>query len=151
MRFSFIFIALISFFPAVHSTRVALAEPIWDLQKLSQAPNFRWEEKNGPIKSLILEGPAYQDLSKTEVFAFYATPGSIRGEQDIQGSLPAVVCLHGGGGTAFAEWVYLWASRGYAAIALDFSGRKVKLPMLDADSGQPHFESNHRKIERQTP
>ncbi|MGV3720622.1 MAG: alpha/beta hydrolase family protein, partial [Actinomycetota bacterium] len=29
---------------------------------------------------------------------------------------------HGGGGTAFPEWARLWASRGYAALAMDLSG-----------------------------
>ena len=30
--------------------------------------------------------------------------------------------VHGGGGTAFADWVKLWNSRGYAAIAMDNCG-----------------------------
>jgi dienelactone hydrolase len=33
-----------------------------------------------------------------------------------------MVLIHGGGGTAFAEWVRLWNKRGYAAIAMDTSG-----------------------------
>ena len=35
---------------------------------------------------------------------------------------PAMVLVHGGGETAFAEWVRLWVSRGYAAIAVDTCG-----------------------------
>ena len=31
--------------------------------------------------------------------------------------------MHGGGGTAFEEWVRLWVGRGYAAIALDTCGQ----------------------------
>ena len=34
-----------------------------------------------------------------------------------------MVCVHGGGETAFKEWVEIWVSRGYAAIAMDLSGR----------------------------
>jgi len=33
-----------------------------------------------------------------------------------------MVLVHGGGGKAFAEWVELWANRGYAAIAMDLAG-----------------------------
>jgi dienelactone hydrolase len=32
------------------------------------------------------------------------------------------VLVHGGGGTAFPEWARLWASRGYAALAMDLAG-----------------------------
>ena len=33
-----------------------------------------------------------------------------------------MVLVHGGGGTAFAEWVRIWNKRGYAAIAMDTCG-----------------------------
>jgi cephalosporin-C deacetylase-like acetyl esterase len=33
-----------------------------------------------------------------------------------------MVLIHGGGGTAFAEWVRMWNRRGYAAIAMDTCG-----------------------------
>jgi dienelactone hydrolase len=33
-----------------------------------------------------------------------------------------MVLVHGGGGTAFEEWVKLWVDRGYAAIAMDTCG-----------------------------
>jgi dienelactone hydrolase len=36
--------------------------------------------------------------------------------------VPGMVLVHGGGGTAFAEWVRLWTGRGYAAIAMDTCG-----------------------------
>ena len=34
-----------------------------------------------------------------------------------------MVLIHGGGGTAFEEWVRLWVDRGYAAIAMDTCGQ----------------------------
>ncbi|MCB1208020.1 MAG: prolyl oligopeptidase family serine peptidase, partial [Verrucomicrobiales bacterium] len=46
---------------------------------------------------------------------------------------PGVVCIHGGGGTAFADWVYLWAKRGYAAIAMDLNGSRPPDPEYDAN------------------
>lgn len=34
-----------------------------------------------------------------------------------------MVLIHGGGGTAFDDWVRLWVGRGYAAIAMDTCGQ----------------------------
>lgn len=36
--------------------------------------------------------------------------------------VPGIVLVHGGGGTAFRDWVKLWMDRGYAAIAMDTYG-----------------------------
>ena len=36
--------------------------------------------------------------------------------------VPGVVLVHGGGGTAFADWVKLWTARGYAAISMSYDG-----------------------------
>ncbi|MCM8528822.1 MAG: alpha/beta fold hydrolase, partial [Lentisphaeraceae bacterium] len=58
----------------------------------------------------------------TKVFAYYATPGSLSGDLTKDKNLPAMVLVHGGGGQAFSKWVELWASRGYAAIAMDLAG-----------------------------
>lgn len=33
-----------------------------------------------------------------------------------------MVLVHGGGGTAFADWVKLWTARGYAAISMSYDG-----------------------------
>ena len=37
--------------------------------------------------------------------------------------VPAVVLVHGGGGTAFSAWVDLWVARGYAAISIAVEGQ----------------------------
>lgn len=54
----------------------------------------------------------------TWVFAYYAAPAGTPPE----GGWPAVVCAHGGGGTAYPEWVKKWNKSGYAAIAMDLEG-----------------------------
>ncbi|MBQ6534444.1 MAG: alpha/beta fold hydrolase, partial [Opitutales bacterium] len=56
-------------------------------------------------------------------------------------NLPAVVCVHGGGGRAFAEWTELWASRGYAAIAIDWRG----------NGAEPVFEKITPELRKQYP
>jgi dienelactone hydrolase len=55
----------------------------------------------------------------TRVFAWLGIPeGARRGEIEV----PGMVLIHGGGGTAFRDWVALWMARGYAAIAMDTCG-----------------------------
>jgi dienelactone hydrolase len=53
-----------------------------------------------------------------KVFAYYSAP---KGETP-EGGWPAVVCIHGGGGTAFADWVKIWNDHGFAAISMDLEG-----------------------------
>ncbi len=120
---------------------------IWDLKALSKPPKMEWVDSNVSIRSLIFTGPDYNG-GPTQVFAFYATPGTLSGDPSKDKNLPAVVLLHGGGGTAFADWVELWAKRGYAAIALDFSGRRPASPVFDKKTNKLVVERNHGKLIR---
>ena len=95
---------------------------------------MRWHSQAGPVHSLIYAGEKYQGRD-TEVFAFYASPATL-GNAESGKKFPGVVLIHGGGGTAFAEWVWRWAKRGYAAIAMDLSGSQPIDPVYDAN-GQP--------------
>ena len=70
-----------------------------------------------------LEGLAYKG-KPTKFLACCAIPKAADGR-----SVPAMVCVHGGNGTAYREWVELWAKRGYAAIAMDTCGSiPVRVP-----------------------
>lgn len=104
--------------PEVH------AQPaLWNIAKLQQPPVFRW--LNSPadsVRELLYTGLAYHNLPSTSVFAYYASPGTVSHRPDADKDIPAMVLIHGGGGTAFKEWVTLWAKRGYAAIAIDLGG-----------------------------
>lgn len=92
-----------------------------DIQKFP-VPRHRFDGagENRKALKLYFEGEKL-DGKPTEVFAYYCTPAILRGS-GVDKNLPAVVCVHGGGGQAFAEWVELWASRGYAAMAIDWRG-----------------------------
>lgn len=55
----------------------------------------------------------------TYVFAFVGIPDTATKDNPV----PGVVLIHGGGGTAFPDWVKMWNDKGYAAIAIDTEGR----------------------------
>ncbi len=102
----------------------------WNLSELKRTPSMRWISQQGPIHLLQYAGEKFADHD-TEVFAFYASPATL-GEAHQNEKFPGVVLIHGGGGTAFAEWTWLWAKRGYAAIAMDLSGSRPIDPVYDA-------------------
>ena len=111
----------------------------WDLATLSEPPNVDWIDQQGPVRSLLYAGQPYQG-KPTRVFAYYCTPGSVAGDPSLDKELPAVVLVHGGGGTAFREWTELWARRGYAAIAMDLAGS------LPIEGKNPHDSQNRKRL-----
>lgn len=109
----------------------------WDLDELYQTPAMHWVKQDAPIQQLLYTGEVYKG-HPTEVFAFYASPTTLGDPKVKPGTkFPGVVLIHGGGGTAFADWAYLWAKRGYAAIAMDLSGRRPPDPVFDPKTGAP--------------
>lgn len=92
----------------------------WNLAALSEPPEYEWPDRENPVRSLYYTGERYKG-KPSRVFAYYASPATLNaGRKDK--TFPAVVLVHGGGGTAFKEWAQLWAQRGYAAIAMDLAG-----------------------------
>ncbi|MCX6946111.1 MAG: hypothetical protein NT173_15330, partial [Opitutales bacterium] len=91
------------------------AGPMWNMKVFAKAP--RAGEAPGfnepGVRAVLFDGPAYQG-KPTRVFAWIGFPKLEPGRK-----APGMVLVHGGGGTAFADWVRLWTSRGYAAIAMD--------------------------------
>ncbi len=132
--------------------RAAHAEQVgpWNLTALkTNVPAVKWEKREGPIHSLLYAGENY--LGKpTEVFAFYASPITL-GKAKPGAKFPGVVLIHGGGGTAFADWVWLWAKRGYAAIAMDLSGSRPPEPNFDSATGAPVGHQSDRTLRTRLP
>lgn len=94
---------------------------VWNVDELYKSPDFEVvSEKNG-VRGIIYKSIDYKGKAK-DVFAYYSTPGLLKGKPETDKNLPAVVCVHGGGGKAFEEWVKIWARRGYAAISMDCRG-----------------------------
>ncbi len=92
---------------------------IWNLDELTTVPEMHTTEEfvsDTDIKAIFYDGLKWKG-KQTKVFAWIGIP---KGRSDEP--LPAMVLIHGGGGTAFYEWVKLWNERGYAAIAMDLCG-----------------------------
>jgi dienelactone hydrolase len=91
----------------------------FDLDALSKPPmTYPADDiKADGVKSLFFEGAKYKG-KPTRVFAYYGVPANIEKGKKV----PAMVLIHGGGGTAFDRWVKVWNARGYAAIAMDVCG-----------------------------
>ena len=115
--------------PPTHLKR----ELVWNTTELFQKPVTHecTERPANGMRSLFYEGADYKG-KPTWVFCYYATP---KGKAP-EGGWPAVVCAHGGGGTAYPEWVKHWNQKGYAALAMDLEGH---LPGGNAH----HVEGNH--------
>jgi dienelactone hydrolase len=122
----------------------------WDLTKLKNTvPAMRWVRQDQPIHSLTYAGEKYLGRD-TSVFAFYASPKTLGQTVKEGGRFPGVVLIHGGGGTAFADWVHLWAGRGYAAIAMDLNGSRPPEPEFDAKTGLA-IGNGHRGERKRLP
>lgn len=81
------------------------------------------------VEPVWIEGEPWRGRP-TRVFAWWGLPRGASAQRKV----PAMVLVHGGGGTAFARWVKTWNDRGYAAIAMDTCG---KIPQGERD-GRPH-------------
>ena len=94
----------------------------WDMECLSRPPAiYPAEEFEAEgVRALFYEGLPYEG-KPTRVFAWMGIPDHAEGER-----VPGMVLVHGGGGTAFDEWVRVWTQRGYAAIAMDMDGTVPK-------------------------
>jgi hypothetical protein len=62
----------------------------WNLAHLDVQPAYTWKNDTGPIRSLLYTGEIYNDRV-TDVFAYYATPGTLKGDAHDDRKLPAVV------------------------------------------------------------
>ena len=117
--------------PADALTHARLRQ-MWDLDRLYQPPQTWSAESegfselktpNGTIRPLFFEGEPYEG-KPTRVFAWIGVPAGATKSKPV----PGIVLVHGGGGTAFRDWVRMWVDRGYAAVAMDTDGTVPDTP-----------------------
>lgn len=73
------------------------------------------------VKSILYDGLNFKG-KPTRFYAYYGVP---EGKAPVTG-WPGVVLVHGGGGTASADWVKQWNKHGYAAVSMDLEGHLPK-------------------------
>lgn len=104
----------------------------WDTEALFRVPRVHPvpEMSEGAVKAVMIEAPDWKGRP-TRAFAYVAVPDGARPDAKV----PGVVLVHGGMSTADRDWVLLWRSRGYAAIAVDNCGG---LPVRDGGGWKRH-------------
>jgi len=68
------------------------------------------------LKAIYFDGVPYKG-NPTRIFAWLGLP------ENRSGKVPGVVLVHGGGGTAFKQWVQKWNEHGFAAISIAVEGQ----------------------------
>jgi len=86
----------------------------WDMAALSQPPHATWGAESNGVQEVYYDGEVFKG-KPTRVFAYYGKPEGA-------GPFPGMILVHGGGGSAFRDWVTHWVKNGYAALAMDLSG-----------------------------
>jgi dienelactone hydrolase len=100
-----------------------LRQQVLELGKLTTAPPTHPAEgfsRDGVIQPLYFESLPWKGKS-TRVFAWLGLPKHSTLAKN--GKFPGIVLVHGGGGTAFKDWVMKWNERGFAAISIAVEGQ----------------------------
>ena len=93
-------------------------------RRLREAPVVRDEQGRaialgpGDRRAIFFDALEYEGRA-TRAYALVCIPAGASPETPV----PGIVLVHGGGGSAFQEWVDLWAERGYAAISIAVEGQ----------------------------
>lgn len=117
---------------------VQFPEQLWSTPAFERAPQY--DRADQGVQAYFIQS-VDADGAPTYVFAFVGIPDEATKDDPV----PGIVLVHGGGGTAYPDWVKLWNDKGYAAIAIDTEG---KIPNADVNMeiiGNASFEStkNH--------
>jgi hypothetical protein len=98
---------MVTSFPLVAQIASDSREAIFDLQRLSKPPaaSHAVDIPSQGVHAIFFEGVPYRG-KPTKVFAYYGLPSRDSQSQGTE-KVPGVVLIHGGGGTAFANWVKL--------------------------------------------
>ncbi len=94
--------------------------------KTYEAEGFK---SDGMVHAIFYDALPYGG-KPTRVFAWIGLPANLAGK------VPGIVVVHGGGGTAFKEWVKKWNEQGFAAISIAVEGQ-TDVNVKKEAKGQP--------------
>src|SRR3954466_10801075 len=104
--------------------------PLDDLRRLVAPPTItntqrvRQSDRTLDLSEFYFPAGTWKN-KPIRAFGYYARPAQTAE------AIPAILLIHGGGGTARPWWARQWAQRGYAALAINLYGqgpREQKLP-----------------------
>lgn len=75
-------------------------------------------QTDGTVRPVFFDALDWEG-KPTRVFAWIGLPPGASREKPV----PGIVLVHGGGGTAFKEWVQKWNTEGFAAISIAVEGQ----------------------------
>lgn len=75
-------------------------------------------QADGAVKPIFFDALDWEG-KPTRVFAWIGLPPGASKEKPV----PGIVLVHGGGGSAFKEWVQKWNAEGFAAISIAVEGQ----------------------------
>ncbi|MEI6794029.1 MAG: acetylxylan esterase, partial [Verrucomicrobiota bacterium] len=81
--------------------------------KTYEAEGFK---ADGTVRAIFYDALTWNG-KPTRVFAWIGLPAQR------EGKVPGIVVVHGGGGTAYKEWVQKWNAQGFAAISIAVEGQ----------------------------
>jgi dienelactone hydrolase len=81
-----------------------------------------WDEGDAHLEAVYFTGEVFEG-ERVRVFGYFGRP------RKIDGKVPGVLHVHGGGQTATLDWPRFWARRGCACLSFDFCGN-TNLPAL---------------------
>ena len=74
--------------------------------------------RSSNIHSLFFDALPYEGKA-TKTFAWLGMPE----KKERHDKVPGIILVHGGGGTAFKEWVERWNDQGFAAMSIAVEGQ----------------------------
>ena len=105
--------ALFAEAPADRKVVLGLVDTCAAAPKTYEAEGFK---PDGTVRAIYYDALPYGG-KPTRVFAWIGLPAKR------EGKVPGIVLIHGGGGTAFKEWVKKWNDQGFAAISIAVEGQ----------------------------
>ena len=75
-------------------------------------------QADGTVRPIFFDALDWEG-KPTRVFAWLGLPAGASKEKPV----PGIVLVHGGGGTAFKEWVQKWNAEGFAAMSIAVEGQ----------------------------